>query len=174
MQGKLAARLDREPEWLWSLHPLQADTPVPFGSEHGQQGGLTGRLGQPPQRPDRDRPQVGDRTCALTEGQSAEPEAEAPGLLVLADVAEAPEGGENPVHGRHWQIQSARDVGRAPLGPLLGEDLQDAESPLEHLEGRLLLGVVLASPGGSLRCDRAHRLLPQRSSAPAPGARPVG
>ncbi len=114
---------------------------------------------------------------------------------MLADVAEAPEGGENPVHGRHRQIQAARDVGRAPLGPRLSEDLQDAEGPLEHLEGRLLPGVVLARsgtpdpnalsgsaaivspPGGSLLCDRAHAVLPQRSSAlvlAAPAARPVG
>ena len=146
MQRKLAARLHRQPERLRRLHPFQAHPAVPLGGEHGEQGGLAGRRRQLPQRPDRDRPQVGDRAGALPQLQRAGAEAEPLGLLVLADVAEALQGGEDPVHGRHRQVEGTRDLGGAPLGPRLAEDLEDAEGPLKNLEGGLGLDIRLAMP----------------------------
>jgi hypothetical protein len=66
---------------------------------------------------------------------------------MLADVAEAPEGGEDPVHGRHRKAEGTRDLGGAPLGPRLAEDPEDPEGPLKYLEGRLRLAIRLAVPG---------------------------
>ena len=90
--------------------------------------------------------QVGDRAGALPQLQGAEAEAEPLGLLVLADVAEALQGGQDPVHGRHRQVEGPRDLGGAPLGPRLAEDLEDAEGPLKNLEGGLRLDIRLAMP----------------------------
>jgi hypothetical protein len=167
VQGQVAARLDRQPQRLRALDPLQAHGPQAVLARHHQQRGLAGLFAEPLQHRHAHGAQVGGRLGVAAQRQRRGPQPEALGDLVPDHEAVPLQRRQDAVGGGHGQVAFPADLRGGPLAPLGGEQRQHGEGPLQELRragaaparGRLPLDVVCLGLGVQAVSNRGGRSL---------------